>query len=243
MPDCMHALGKQCDTIKLRYDFRSAIKMPCQGDYDPALNGEVFLLRKVQVQKPDGSRMYYPSMVLLDGIENDEQLVTRAFIRKVGERSMSVVESPNGAPDKALLDAAHREGVYTKILRSQKQVEMPDCMQAIRERCDTIKVRYYSHDATKVHCHGDYDAALNGEVYLFRNVKAQKPDGSQVPYPSVSLLIDVEYDGQYATRALIRKSGEKAMSVVESPDGAPDLAMLDNAKKKGIRTDTVWSTD
>lgn len=64
----------------------------------------------------DDSWSLYPSATWLDGVEDDEQLITRAFIKKTGFDGFYIVSSLQGVPDGKLIAAAEKVGIYTKYL-------------------------------------------------------------------------------------------------------------------------------
>ena len=105
--------------VMLRFDPEDVVKLPCHCDYDPALRGreknQVLLLRKVEVQNGDGSWGIYPSVTWLDGVENGEQLQTRAIIKKTGE-GFTIMDSTDGVPDGELMCAAEEVGIYTETI-------------------------------------------------------------------------------------------------------------------------------
>lgn len=106
--------------VTLRFDPEDVVTLPCHCEYDPALcakeGNQVMLLKKVEVQNEDGSWAPCPSVTWLDGIENEEQLMTRAIIRKSGEKGASIMGSFDGVPDGELMVAAKEAGVYTETI-------------------------------------------------------------------------------------------------------------------------------
>jgi len=113
------------EDITVRFDHNNVIRLSCHCDYDPALKGDrsnqVDLLRKVELQKPDGSWETYPSATWLDGVGGHEQLVTKALVRISGEKAISVMQSTQGVPDGTLMVAAEKAGVYTETIDGEKE--------------------------------------------------------------------------------------------------------------------------
>jgi len=112
--------GKSGKEITLRYDPNNVIELPCHCEYDPALSkpkgNRVIILKKVEVKNEDGSWSPYPSVTWLDGVENEEQLMTKALVKKTGEEAISVMGSSDGVPDGTLMSAADEAGVYTETI-------------------------------------------------------------------------------------------------------------------------------
>jgi len=106
--------------IILRFDEEDLIELSCHCNYDPALpkkdGNKVMLLRKVEIQNEDGSWSLYPSVTWLDGVENEEQLETKALIKRTNEEGIDVMCSLDGLPDGELMLAAEEEGVYTETI-------------------------------------------------------------------------------------------------------------------------------
>jgi hypothetical protein len=108
------------EEVTIRFDPEDLVRLPCHCEYDPALcskNGnEVMLVRKVEVQNSDNSWSPYPSISWLDGVEDEDQLLTRAVIKKTGEDSCSIMGSSQGVPDGTLMSAAKKAGIYTETI-------------------------------------------------------------------------------------------------------------------------------
>ena len=106
--------------ITIRFDPEDLVKLRCHCDYDPKLRGkrdnEVWLVREIEIQNPDGSWGPYPSVTWLDGVESDEQLMTMAFIKKTGEEGFDIMHSSDGVPDGTLMLSAKEAGVHTETL-------------------------------------------------------------------------------------------------------------------------------
>jgi len=106
--------------VLLRFDSEDVVRLPCHCDYDPALRGknknQVLLIRKIEVKNKDGSWDSYPSVTWLDGVENEEQLMTRAIIKKTGETGASIMGSTDGVPDGELMCAASEAGIKTETI-------------------------------------------------------------------------------------------------------------------------------
>ncbi len=106
--------------VTIRFDQEDVVELPCHCEYDPVLKGKgekggnkVRLVRKIEVRKPDGSWDPYPSYTWLDGVENEDQLVTKAIVMKTGEDSPTIMVSTQGVPDGTLGVAAKEAGIYT----------------------------------------------------------------------------------------------------------------------------------
>jgi hypothetical protein len=114
--------GRPREEITIRFDPEDLVKLPCHCDYDPALRGkeknEVMLVRKIEVQNPDGSWSPYPSVTWLDGVEgpDDEQLMTRALVKRIGKEGFTIMNSSQGVPDGTLMCAAEAADVHTETL-------------------------------------------------------------------------------------------------------------------------------
>lgn len=112
------------EEIVIRFNPEDLIKLQCHCDYDPKLRGKkgkdnkVMVVRKIEVRNPDGSWSLYPSVTWLDGVEgeDDEQLVTRAFIKKTDEEGFDIMTSWQGVPDGILICAAKKVGIHTETL-------------------------------------------------------------------------------------------------------------------------------
>ena len=112
--------GKSEKTITIRYDPNEVIELPCHCEYDSALSkprgNRVVILKKVEIQNNDGSWSPYPSVTWLDGVEGEEQLVTKALVKITGEKAISVMGSSDGVPDGKLMSAAEEAGIYTETI-------------------------------------------------------------------------------------------------------------------------------
>jgi hypothetical protein len=111
------------EEITLRYDPDDVVKLPCFCKYDPALSGpkenEVLIIRKVEIQKEDGTWEPYPSVTWLDGVETEEQLVTKALVKLSKTGEVVVMVSPQGLPDGRLMRAAKEAGIHTELIESE----------------------------------------------------------------------------------------------------------------------------
>lgn len=103
---------------------------------------------------------------------------------------------------------------------------------------EPITIRYDINDVVRLPCSSSI-GGKDKEVNLFRKVEEKKPDGSWAPYPSVTWLDGVSYEDQLVTRALILLPGEKAITVMQSPQGVPDGELMLAAEKAGIHTETI----
>jgi len=106
--------------ITIRFDGDDLVKLPCHCDYDPALRSvegnQVMLVRKIEIKKPDGSWELYPSATWLDGVESENQLRSKAFLKKTNDEGFDVMASTDGVPDGELLVAARKAGIYTETI-------------------------------------------------------------------------------------------------------------------------------
>ena len=110
--------GRSQGKVKIRYDPEDVAELPCHCTYDPALCAEegnrVRLLRKIEVQMPDGSWAPYPSYTWLDGVDHEDQLTTAVAIMLTGEAEMSIMFSAEGVPDGKLGVAASEAGIHSE---------------------------------------------------------------------------------------------------------------------------------
>ncbi|MBD3207837.1 MAG: hypothetical protein GF370_00055 [Candidatus Nealsonbacteria bacterium] len=108
------------EEIILRFDEENLIELACHCNYDQALpkkdGNRVMLLKKVEIQNKDDSWSLYPSVTWLDGVESEEQLETKALVKRTGEEGIDVMCSPDGLPDGKLMLAAEEVGVYTETI-------------------------------------------------------------------------------------------------------------------------------
>ena len=106
--------------ITIRFDGDDLVKLSCFCEYDPALckksGNKVMLVRKIEIKNPDGSWSPYPSATWLDGVQGEEQLVSRGLIKKTNEEGFDIMSSSQGVPDGKLLVAAEEAGVYTETI-------------------------------------------------------------------------------------------------------------------------------
>jgi len=100
--------------IILRFNPENAVKLPCYCRYDknmPRENGnEVMIIKKIEIKDEDGTWDLYPSITWLDGVENNEQLVTRAIV-KLSNGKVEVMTSAQGFPDGKLMNKAEEVGI------------------------------------------------------------------------------------------------------------------------------------
>lgn len=106
--------------ITVRYDSEDVVTLPCHCEYDPTLStkegNKVMLLRKIEVKDEEGVWGPYPSVTWLDGIENEEQLVTKAIIKMTEDGEIYTMMSSQGVPDGKLMVAAEKAGIYIETL-------------------------------------------------------------------------------------------------------------------------------
>jgi len=108
------------EEITIRFDGDDLVKLVCNCKYDPALcrkdGNEVMLVRKVEIKNPDGSWSPYPSATWLDGVQGEEQLVSKVLIKKTKEEGFDIMSSAQGVPVGKLLMAAGEAGIYTETI-------------------------------------------------------------------------------------------------------------------------------
>lgn len=106
-----------------------------------------------------------------------------------------------------------------------------------------ITLRFNPDNTELLPCHCKYDLNLSTKkgkkVMLLKEVEIQNKDGSWSPYPSITWLMEVENEDQFLTKALVRLSGEKEITVVCSSNWAPDSVLMDAAREVGIYTETI----
>ena len=106
--------------ITVRYDSEDVVTLPCHCKYDPALSTEegnkVMLLRKIEVKNEEGVWVPYPSATWLNGVQSEEQLVTKAIIKITEDGGICTMMSSQGVPDAKLMLAAEKAGIYTETL-------------------------------------------------------------------------------------------------------------------------------
>lgn len=106
--------------ITIRFDSNDLVRLPCHCKYDPALcsdkGNEVMLVRKIEIKKPDGSWELYPSATWLDGVQSENQLQSKAFLKKTNEEGFDIMASTDGVPDGELLVAAKKAGIHTETI-------------------------------------------------------------------------------------------------------------------------------
>jgi hypothetical protein len=113
-------MGRPQESITIRTDCDDVVELSCHCQYDPALvsaeGNKVLLLRKVEIQSADGNWNIYPSVVWLDGVQDEEQLVTRALIKKTGKTGFYTLQSSEGVPDGTLCLAAEAAGIHMETI-------------------------------------------------------------------------------------------------------------------------------
>jgi len=107
-------------SITIRFDGDDLVRLSCYCEYDPALcsekGNEVMLVRKIEIRQPDGSWELYPSATWLNGVQSEDQLQSKAFLKKTDGEGFDVMASTDGVPDGELLVAAEKAGVYTETI-------------------------------------------------------------------------------------------------------------------------------
>lgn len=108
------------EQVTIRFDGDDLVKLPCHCEYDPALCGkngnEVLVVKKIEIKNKDGSWSPYPSATWLDGVEYEDQLVSKTLIKKTNEEGFDIMSSSQGVPDGKLLVAAKEAGIYTETI-------------------------------------------------------------------------------------------------------------------------------
>lgn len=108
------------EDVVIRFDGKYLVELPCYCKYDPALCGkngnQVMLIKKIEIKDSNDSWRPYPSVTWLDGIEYEDQLITRAFIKKTNGEGFDIMSSTDGVPDAELMDAAKKAGIHTETL-------------------------------------------------------------------------------------------------------------------------------
>jgi len=74
------------------------------------------LVRKIEIKRHDGSWELYPSATWLDGVQGEDQLQSKAFIKKTNDEGFDIMASTDGVPDGELLVAAKEAGIYTETI-------------------------------------------------------------------------------------------------------------------------------
>ena len=105
--------------ITVRFDSDDLVSLICDCHYDGhdlrEFDGMVNLVKKVEIRNPDGSWSLYPSATWLDGVESEDQLISRALVRRA-DGEFHIMSSTQGVPDGKLLVAAEEAGVYTETI-------------------------------------------------------------------------------------------------------------------------------
>lgn len=106
--------------ITIRFNPDDIVKLECYCDYDPALkrekNNTVMVVRNVEVRDEGGAWVPYPSVTWLDGVENEEQLLTRVFVKRIMEEGVDIMGSSQGIPDGKLMCAAKKTGIHIETI-------------------------------------------------------------------------------------------------------------------------------
>ena len=105
--------GKEEENIIIRFN-NDVVKLPCHCKYDSALSGgngnnEVLVVKKIEVKNKDGSWSPYPSVTFFGEAQHE----TRVFVRRTGEKGITIMRSTN-TPDEKLISAAETAGIYTE---------------------------------------------------------------------------------------------------------------------------------
>ena len=121
--------------------------------------------------------------------------------------------------------------------------EVPDLLRGGKGK---VNLRFDRDRLTKLSCHCNYDPALRGkgkdgknEVVIPRDVEVEHTDGSWGPYPSVTLLDEVNHEDELLTMVLLVLTGETALAIKSSTDGVLDAELMNAAEEAGILTDSI----
>ncbi len=108
--------GRADEEITVRFNPANVATLSCGCDYEGSAGDKtVVILKKMEFLELNGSWAPYPAVTWLDGAEGDEQLITRAFVRK-DDGEFYIMTSPDGVPDGRLMTSAQKEGIYTETL-------------------------------------------------------------------------------------------------------------------------------
>jgi len=106
-------------TVVIRFEDADLAELPCAARYDSALCAEggnrVLVVKKCEVLNGD-VWLPYPTVTWLDSVEYEEQLVTRALVKKTDEEGFDLMASPDGVPDGMLMEAAVAAGIFTQYI-------------------------------------------------------------------------------------------------------------------------------
>ncbi len=127
----------------------------------------------------------------------------------------------------------------------KKTAKTKDFLRGYSKR--DITIRFDPDNLELLPCHCKYDPDLStkernkeiNKVMLLKEVEIQNKDGSWSPYPSITWLMEVEDEDQFLTKALVRLTGEKEITVVSSSNWGPDSVLMDAAREVGIYTETI----
>lgn len=103
--------------IIVRTDRYNTVKLKCNCNYDQRIEKEIEILKKVEIlSEDDGTWEKYPSLTLLDGVEDKEQFLTRA-LAKIGNRILTI-NSPDKTPDTTLIQEVTNNNIYLEFINS-----------------------------------------------------------------------------------------------------------------------------
>lgn len=93
------------------------MEIPCSVTYNPAIKGKkekkVLLPKKIETLKGNNWEPY-PAVTWIDGVEYEDQLVTRVLFVMPETGDLIFAESPEGVPDAKLMMEAEKAGILTE---------------------------------------------------------------------------------------------------------------------------------
>ncbi len=128
----------------------------------------------------------------------------------------------------------------TATMTGMKEITITDSM---RLNISKVTIRFNPNDVIRLPCSCDYDKELKGKVDLLRKVEVKSPSGIWGPYPSVALIDGIDAttrQEQKFTRAIIRKSVDKEIAIMKSPNNALDITLYNAAENARVN---VFSID
>jgi hypothetical protein len=119
-------------------------------------------------------------------------------------------------------------------------IEKIKTIDILRGRRQAITIRFDNENLMKLPCCCRYDPYLcrkgGNQVMVVSKIERKNKDGSWILYPSVAWLEGEGIEGEdlFFSRVLIKKTGEKGFDIMSSGKGAPDIKLLQAARKAGI---------
>lgn len=105
--------GNSERVVTIHWDPEDLVLLPCHTSYDPALEKQVRVPRRVEWL--DGEEWKpYPVVAWHDGVFSDLQLQTVAIIVKTNESGVHIMASADGVPDGVLMLVAEQAGIYVE---------------------------------------------------------------------------------------------------------------------------------